>query len=596
MATVAMTPVIWTQRKSAAQAADPRISQLDTLQRLSEEQRDKFLGADWYRQAHDLYNLVFNQGMRPSFRPEVNIPQLQVLMINEATDIAALRPKVYIYKGKGEKRDRDKERERAFQDHWTRSQFNLQLMYAQLWSHFVGTTYCQVGFDPWMSRGKGSVWLKHRNAKTTYPDPNSTSHYNWNYVQWEDRVYIDEVKARFGAAASRLTLRPASPGSGYANAQLVGEAGFGFSLPPGPLSAGPRWMVRQPQKTDALVTLRTTIVKDYSLIETKETEVEKTLESLAATSTKKVSPRIQPRYPYGRKFVDCEGIVLFDAENPTPACFEDRCETGLTAPVVPFHALPNLTGPWCPPPPRLSLDLQALAGRMYTQAFENAVRLNNGCIYIDEATGLTADQVGGIPGQVLVINSQSKPPTTVWPNPIPQHFITMPDALLAKQKELWGVTPPRQGETGKGNVSFDLFDAAVYQAEPMKRLRAQLSAYSIQDVAELVYRMMCAYIQEPTEFIRERYFPSWKDKEPEFSTWQPLEPKEAEQSELYVDQFSLKPISQMAFQKFVMGMRQGGMIDNRHALEWLEVPDAEEIAEAVENEQKLMALAKVRRR
>lgn len=596
MGVVALSPALWSERKSAASSPDKRVGQLDTLQRLSEEARNKFLGEDWYRQAHDLYNLVFNQGIRPTFRPEVNIPQLQVLMINEATDIAALRPKVYIYRSSGKDRERDKDREQAFQDHWTHAQFNLQLLYAQLWANFVGTTYVQVGFDPWMNKGKGSVWIKHRPAQTVYPDPASTSHYNWNFVQWEDRMYIDEVKRIFGAAATRLTLRTASPASGYSNAQLVGEPGFGFSLPPGPLSAGPRWMVRTPQRSDGLVTVRTTIVKDYSLIETKTTETEKALESLASTRLSMASPERMPRYPNGRKFVDCEGVVLFDADNPTPFCFESRCETGLTAPIIPFHALPNLTGPWCPPPPRLSLDLQSLAGRMYTQVFENAVRLNNGCIYVDEATGLSAEEVGGIPGQVLVINANSKPPTTQWPSAIPQHMMGMPDVLLAKQKELWGVTPPRQGDTGKGNISFDLFDAAIYQAEPMKRLRAQLSAYSIQDVAEMVYRMMCAYIVEPLDFVKERYFPNFSREDLEFSTWNPMPAKESENTDLYMDEFSLKPISQTAFQKFVMGLRSAGMIDNKHALEWLEIPEADEISDAIEDEQKLAALSKVKRR
>jgi hypothetical protein len=354
-------------------------------------------------------------------------------------------------------------------------------------------------------------------------------------------------------------------------------------------------MRRTSQKNDGLVTVRTSFIHDFRVTEVKEKEVEKTLRSLDSAS-KEVSPKYRPRYPNGRKVVDVEGTIVFDDDNPTPTCLEARSDRGGTFPLVPIHALPNLTHPWAPPPPKISLDLQTTAGRMYTQNFENAIRLNNGVTYVDEATGLRATEVGGMPAQVLVINANSKPPTTVWPSPMPAHFMQMPDILLAKQKELFGVTPPRQGDAGKGNISFDLFDAAIYQAEPMKRLRAQLLAYSIQDIAEIVYFSMCAFLQDSQRFPSPGPNDFMLGRDMEFSQWDPVKREELDEHEIYMDEASLRPISQMAFQKFVMGLRQGGMISNRKALEWMEVPDWEAVAEEVENEQKLAALAKVKRR
>jgi hypothetical protein len=584
-----MNPILWSEKKSSP-ALDPRVQQLDDLQRLSEEARNKFIGEDWYKRAADLYNFVGDSGARPSFRPEVNIPQLQVMMLNEATDIAALRPKVYIFA----KDERQKKREKAYQDHWRQAQFNYQMLCAQLWSLFVGTGYVQIGFDPWANRGKGNVWIRARHPKSVFPDPASISHYNWAYVQWEDQMYIDDVRRMFNCPGLKLRGRPSAPSS-YSNASLMGEAGYGFGLPPGPLSAGPTFMRKGTQKNDGLVTVRTSFIHDFRVTEIKEKEVEKTLRSLDSAS-KSVSPKYRPMYPQGRKIVDVEGQIVFDDDNPFPTCLESRSDRGGTFPLVPVHALPNLTHPWAPPPPKISLDLQTLAGRMFTQSFENAIRLNNGTIYVDEATGLRATEVGGIPGQVLVINANSKPPTTVWPAAMPQHFLTMPDMLLAKQKELFGVTAPRQGDSGKGNISFDLFDAAIYQAEPMKRLRAQLMAYSIQDVAEIVYFTMCAYLQDAQRFPSLSTGQFMIDRDLEFSEWEPVDTKDMDEQEIYLDEGSLRPISQMAFQKFVMGLRQGGMISNRKALEWLEVPDHEQVADEVENEQKLAALAKTKKR
>ena len=596
MSTVAMSPVAWSQARKSAPEGDPRIRQLDNLQRLSEEARNKFIGEDWFKIAVDLYNFVSGGGIRPSFRPEVNIPQLQVMMVNEASDIAALRPKVFVYSGD----KRDKEREKAFQDHWRQAQYNYQILCAQLWSLFVGTGYIQIGFDPWANRGKGNVWIKCRDPRTIFVDPASLSHYNWAYVQWVDRMYIDDVRRLYPLTSGNLKLRTV-PTSGYSNANMIGESGYGFALPPGPLSAGPRFMTRTPQKNDGLVEVRTTYVHDFRVTEVKEREVEKTLQSLDSES-KKVNPQYVPMYPQGRKVVDCEGSVLFDDDNPTPTCLEDRSDRGGTFPLVPVHALPNLTAPWAPPPPKISLDLQNLAGRMYTQNFENAIRVNNGITYVDEATGLRATEVGGIPGQVLVINSNSKPPTTVWPSAMPQHFLTMPQMLLDKQKELFGFTPPRQGDTGKGNLGFDLYESAIYQAEPMKRLRSQLLAYSIQDIAEIAYFTMCAYCQDEQRFPHSKGSLSSElsdlgtDQDMEFSTWKPMGVEDMQGQEIYLHEASLRPVSQMAFQKFVMGLRQLGAISNRKALEWLEVPDWENVADEVENEQKLAALAKVSRR
>ena len=71
MSVVTMNPILWSEKKSSP-ALDPRVQQLDDLQRLSEEARNKFIGEDWYKRAADLYNFVGDSGARPSFRPEVN--------------------------------------------------------------------------------------------------------------------------------------------------------------------------------------------------------------------------------------------------------------------------------------------------------------------------------------------------------------------------------------------------------------------------------------------------------------------------------------------------------------------------------------------
>src|SRR5271167_2613073 len=87
-----------TERKSSENYdQDPRVRAIDELQRLSRDIRDDFLGDDWAENARKFYHAEGVIGKVPSFRPQVQIPQLQVLSISEATELSDLSPKVYIY-------------------------------------------------------------------------------------------------------------------------------------------------------------------------------------------------------------------------------------------------------------------------------------------------------------------------------------------------------------------------------------------------------------------------------------------------------------------------------------------------------------------
>lgn len=85
--------------------------------------------------------------------------------------------------------------------------------------------------------------------------------------------------------------------------------------------------------------------------------------------------------------------------------------------------------------------------------------------------------------------------------------------------------------------------------------------------------------------------PSAVDK---FVEWSPVTGDD--RYEVRLAEGSIVPMSQMALRDLALKLKQLGAIDVRHLLEWLGVPDADEIAEAVENEMKLAALAKVTRK
>src|SRR6266850_3201615 len=86
------------EKKSSATYQNPDkivTRQLDELERISRQERDKHLGKDYFEDIKGFYDLEDDRAGL-SFRPQVRIPQLQTLVLNEATDITDSSIKVYI--------------------------------------------------------------------------------------------------------------------------------------------------------------------------------------------------------------------------------------------------------------------------------------------------------------------------------------------------------------------------------------------------------------------------------------------------------------------------------------------------------------------
>lgn len=77
-------------------------------------------------------------------------------------------------------------------------------------------------------------------------------------------------------------------------------------------------------------------------------------------------------------------------------------------------------------------------------------------------------------------------------------------------------------------------------------------------------------------------------------TWQPDEA--AEDYDVRLSDGSIRPMSESALRSMVIELRKANLIDARHALQMLDVPDWEEIADALEKEMQLAALAKLQRK
>lgn len=582
-----MALTLWTEapKTSRHYNSDPRVRAIDELQRISSDHRDDKLGDDWYQEAKKFYTLEGLVGRAPTFRPQVNIPQLQVLSISEATDLTDSSPRVTIYdRATG---NTDQERSRAFMEQWRECWTNYHLLFASLWAQFVGIGFMQYGYDPFADSGFGQVWCAKRNPDSVWVDPGASTlraGTDCTYIVLEDRYYPDQVAYFWPETGAGMQAEPIT---GTSQASPAAASGMPHKLR---MPDGPMRLAVGPNEADELQSdgrLRTR----YLFIDDRTIEIVQ--EQAGGQSAKVVEmgmardsrghPTRRLKYPNMRLIVcvaGSSGRVVADGDNPTP---------GKRFPIVPIYGLPPLDGLYPPPPARYTRDLQSYCEKLATQVFENCVRLNNGIWFVDKGTGIHPESFGGLPGELAMIDDNSRIPQAVFPTPIQAPVLQLIQYLLGLQKELQGHSQSREGSPGAGNLSPELFEASIYQSQRLTRCRARMLAKSIHEMATLQFDYMAQYYGESRAFAsNEGGFA--------MSTWKPVYGLGARTMKLHIDPVSLMPISQAAMRQMAPMLKQEGAIDNQTLLEALEVPDAKGISDRLNREMALAALQKLKRR
>ena len=564
-----------TEKKSSPNYQNPDkiiTRQMDELERISTQERDKHLGKGYFSDIKQFYDLEDNRPQL-NFRPSVNIPQLQTLVLNEATDITDASIKVYItQQGK-----RDEAREKYYQANWRQGCYNNRILESIIWAMLSNLGYLQVGFSPSARKGKGMTWLEARDPETVNPDPFCKSDSDWSWVQWWDWMYIDEVQRRWPDKGKLVRAKQ------YAGqADPYGSADTTLDYPEySPMN----YQGNTPERKifrDNRVRVRTTFLFDNTREKVRDYAGSDN-EALGM-----VHARFGYKYPDGRWITETEDVVLADGNNWCPQLPDD--ELG-TFPLVRVAAMPTITSFWGPPPIKLSRSLQDLSERLYTQMFENVVRTNNNVIIIEEGTGLDISSIGWIPGEVLMTRTGSKPPLPLAPPPLPQHMVTLPASLLALQKELQGFSEARQGQSGGGNVSSDLFDATLWQSHYQTRLRGRLLAESIQRLAQIVW-----YVDARYKSIKDHVFvPNEGKDEASIAEWSPIDPDTLDQYDAHLDPGSLKIVSGGAMRSVVSALAKANLLPTKYVLNAFDLPQADEIAEEQTKQLELGAMAKLKK-
>jgi len=564
-------------RKTSAAYSNPDKAltrQLDELERISRSERDKHLGKDYFTDIKSFYDLEDTKGgVVNYFRPQVKIPQLQTLVLNEATDITDASIKVYITNdGK-----RDEAREKYYQANWRQGCYNNRILESIIWAMLTNLGFLQVGFSPSARRGKGMTWLECRDPETVNPDPFCKTDADWSWVQWNDWLYIDDVRRRW-PDRGRFVRPKVYAGS----ADPYGQSESTLDYPEySPMSN----QGNEPEKKifrDNRVRVRNTFLFDNTR--------EKVSDFAGSDSEALglVHPRFGYKYPDGRWITDCDDVILADGNNWCPQLPDD--ERG-TFPLVRVAAMPCISNFWGPAPIDLSRSLQNLAERGYGQLFENIVRTNNNVIVFKENTGLDPNSIGWLPGEVLVIKNNSDPPQMIAVSPLPQHMMNVPATWLALQKELQGFSEARQGQSGGGNVSPDLFDATLWQSHYQTRLRGRLLSESLQRLAQIVW-----YVDARYKSISDRVFvPNAGKDESQTAEWEPIDAGSLANYDAYLDPGSLKVVSAGAMRSVVAALAKSKLLPTKYVLEAFDLPAAQEISEQALQELELQALAKLRK-
>jgi hypothetical protein len=546
--------IVMTARRSAPDI-DPRIRHMNEWERISKAKQQDALGINYFDDVKAFFEM--SQGApSPRYRPSFNIPELQVLMMREANDLSEFQPQAYIYSQK--KSQRLDTIEDGFRSQWEQMFVPYHLLFAFLIAQFTGTAFLQVGIDQRGNNGLGKMWTKCRDPRSVHMDPNTDYTLNWSWIILDDWIHLDEVKSRFPEKAHLLPRYP-----GTATRDIGGtDGGNGFVLPPGPFQSMPA--------LDAVATprgyatrVRWCLCKDYT-------------RSLIASNDPKSPAKYKWEYPNGRMLVECENVILADGQIPWP---QGRFN------LVPVWGTPPLFGPWAVPPTRYTQNMQGLAEKFYAQTYENFWRLNNGVWCIPESAEINQNQFGGVPGEKVTYKGE-KPPNCITPPSFPDSATKIPEMLLQKQRDIHGFTQARQGNPGDGNLSPELFDAAVLRGQGMTQLRGRLASASVLELAKCIVYAMVEYMPAQKMPMRTS---SGKFKIVDFKR-----PDETvDQLLTFMDDGSFHVKSQAVVARMAETMMTKGALPIGEGLAMLGYPNAAEIGERIQTELALKAVASV---
>lgn len=543
---------------------------LDELWRLGVKKRDEILGADYFSKLRNWWDFRVGgtaASRTPTFRPQIMFSDLHWLAIQEAGDLTDNNPLPVICAPDGSRRE---DHEKALRGQWYTGEYGMSFYHAALEAIIAGTGILMQQHDYAARGGRGCTYLKWIDTENFVVDSGCTSTRNWQYAIYRSKLSLDEIRRSFPKQAKRLPKFPSPILSGVPKlGQSQGDSGDQLRMPPGPMQQMSFGPIGSGSETRTM---------EYFFLLDDGRKVVKEIDGSASEGLLP-SVETEPAYPYGRLKIRCDRVTLYDGPNPYRKF-----------PFIPVQVHPARNTFWAPPPIRLVIQLQEIAQTLSRQNVENVVRLNNGLVLINEAAGINADEVMGLPGERIRIKSPDgveKAIKILTPPAFPPDFMNMPDKLLDKMRVQFGQNDTRSGAVPAGNQSKGLYEASLTQASGLTRVRGRLMEPSVKLALEMVYETMLQY-QNAAMFP----LPNEESGALEFVEWAGAKPDDLEDWELLVDPASMKAMNSAMARQYALLLRNAGLLDVLSTLEAIGWPGAAGIAKKIEQEQAMQLLSK----
>lgn len=540
---------------------------IDDLIQLTEDHRTETLGPNYFEWVKEFY--LF----RPAFwQPQLEyqiklrMPDLQTLVLQEASDLTDVSPNWFVTR-EGSRR---KEREKAFQANWSANNFQLEWFKAELQALLCHTGFIEVMVDNSVPR---SIRIRSRNPQNIYPDPFATDWLDWEFVVVRVPMAPDEIIRTFPGSANRLPgLLAEHQRDMYLESRMGGVIGSGpmsIELPPGAMQSVA--IGRPPGANDYLSV-------DYLYIKDDSREsVVRQLEGAKNAGGVLPPPSTLMKYPTGRLIVRTGKLKLWDG----PSQFR-------RFPIIPVFSMPPIYGVWGTPPIQYLIQMQHLAESMHSQNAENMIRLNYGYRVYQDGAILNPDNLDKLGGSIRVKTASDVRQSfaVIPPTPYSPHQQQYADSLLAHMAKLFGYTPERQGSAGAGNISPGLMDSQVTNAQAITRMRARLLADAVEHGGRLVFETM-------VDWLDDSVFHQSFNGDFRTAPWQGVPLEDFNNYKIQLDADSLRPMSQSTLKQLVPILLNLQALPKRDALKWLNVPNAEDIADRQEAAEQMAQLAAV---
>ena len=495
----------------------------------------------------------------PTFKPPIVVNEMQKLVFEEVSDLTDTKVGVFIHKDAADP-ERDEEIEKSFQALWQREFVDYQLMLALVNASVKPCGFMGCFWEPTKYHGQGEVVIVSLNPKHVHPDPDAEDDERWRYVIYEDP--LDLVLIRSTWVDQGWRVKPEANLSTMLDAGSSTKSSGRFK---GPLYAPGSGLIAEGY-AKARAVVKTLFIYDDELEETVDTFTGPDGEEQARVY-------VVQKYPNGRMLQWCNNVVLFDGPNPYYGRFPIIRVTLVLSP-----------GYFWPPqsPVQGVVELQKASNKMESQTVENAIRLNNGTVIADANSGINPSNYARIPGQPILTKQGTKA-TIVYPPPMPPDMVNAGERMRGILRSQMGFTPSRIGTGQRGNVSAELNETEISQAMSLSRLRGRLLHMAVQKLAQMILERMVQF------YTTVRRMPYIAGSRWEKVTWNPVDHNAMYKA--LVDPASFQVKSKVMMQRLYLALAKLGKISSQDLLEMLELPNAEQMAQRLNQELELAAEA-----